>query len=73
MWPKAAWQFWRDLSPLSIIRKIFEGAMLIRTLPTSLLQIFCEAILNFQVIVKSVKDPCDNFKSNSHAKMFQHT
>ena len=41
--------------------KIFEGKMLIRTLPTTFLQIFCEENLDFQVIVKSNMDPDDNF------------
>ena len=39
--------------------------MLIRTLSTTLLEIFFEIILNFQVIVKSIKDPEDNFKKIS--------
>ena len=46
-------------------RKIFDGDMLIRTLTTTLLQIFLKINLNFQVIVKSIKDPDDNFKMNS--------
>ena len=45
MRPKAAWQFWGNLSRESIAWKIFEGEMLIRTLPTTLLQIFCKVIL----------------------------
>ena len=44
--------------------KIFIGEMLIRTLPTSLLQIFCKIILNSKVIVKSIIDPDDNFCNN---------
>ena len=35
-----------------------EG-MLIRTLPSVLLQIFCKIILNFKVIIKCIKDPED--------------
>ena len=31
---------------------ISEGEMLFRTLPTTLLQIFCKIIFNFQVVVK---------------------
>ena len=33
--------------------------MLITKLLINLIQIFCEIILNFQVIVKSIKDPDD--------------
>ena len=36
--------------------------MLIRTLSTTVLEILCKIILNFQVIVKSITDPEDNFK-----------
>ena len=43
--------------------------MLIRTLSTTLLEIFCEIILTFQVIVKSIKDPEDNFKKISEVLM----
>ena len=39
--------------------------MLFRTLPTTLLQIFCKIILNTQVIVKNVIDPNYNFSRNS--------
>ena len=35
--------------------------MSIRTLPSTLLQIYCTTILNFKVIVKSTIDPEDNF------------
>ena len=35
--------------------------MFIRTSRTTLLQIFCKIIINFQVIVKSIFDPDDNF------------
>ena len=41
--------------------------MLIKTLPTTLHQIFCKIILNSEVIVKSIKDPDDNVKRNSQA------
>ena len=52
-------------SGFSTIGKIFEGEMLIRTLPTTLLQIFCKIILNSKVIVKSIIDPDDNSWMNS--------
>ena len=41
--------------------KIFDGEILIRTLATTLLQIFCKIILNLWDIVKSILDPDDNF------------
>ena len=39
--------------------------MLNKKLPTTLPQTFCEIIFNFQVIIKSIKDLDENFKSNS--------
>ena len=45
--------------------KIFQGEMLFRTLPTTLLQIFCKIILNSKVIVKRIFDPDDTFWRNS--------
>ena len=39
---------------------MFQEGMLIRTSPTTLLQIFCKIILNSQVIVKSIIDPDNN-------------
>ena len=39
--------FWRNL-----LEKSFEGEMLIRTLPATLLHIFCKIILNSNVISK---------------------
>ena len=62
---KTAWWFWWNLLAKSIFQELFEGEMYIRILPTTLLQMFSKSILNFWVIVKSVKDPDDNFKSNS--------
>ena len=47
-------------------RKIFEGDISIRTLPTTLFQIFCKIIINFIIIVKSTLDPDDNFKRNAY-------
>ena len=41
--------------------------MIIRTLPTTPLVIFCKILLHFQVIVKSAKDPDDSCKCNSYA------
>ena len=42
-----------------------EGEMLIRIVPTTLLQIFRKTILNYKDIVKSIIDPDDNFSKNS--------
>ena len=39
--------------------KIFEEEMLVSTLPTTLLQIFCKIALILQVIVKGIVDPYD--------------
>ena len=43
--------------------------MLIRTLPTISLQIFCKMIINSKVIIKSIIDPDDNFWRNSQVLM----
>ena len=48
-----------------LIKKIFEGEMFIRMLQPTLLQIKKKKILYFRVTDKSIKDPDDNFKSNS--------
>ena len=45
--------------------KIFEGEMFIRILPTTLIQIFCENLLYFQVIFKSMKIADDTFLGKS--------
>ena len=42
--------------------------MFIRILPTTLLQIFCENLLYFQVIFKSVKIADDTFLGNSECE-----
>ena len=49
-------------------QKIFEGEMFIRILPTTLLQIFCENLLYFQVIFKSMKIADDTFLGNSECE-----
>ena len=41
----------------SIFWKIFQGEMLNRTLPTILLQIFCECVLPLEVMFESVIGP----------------
>ena len=45
----------------SLIGKLFEGEMLFRTLPISLLQIFSKIILNSKDSAKGILDPDDNF------------
>ena len=42
--------------------------MFIRILPTTLLQIFCENLLYFQVIFKSMKIADDTFLGNSECE-----
>ena len=49
--------FNKNLYGESEVVKIFEGGMMIRTLPTYLLQIFCERFCNSQVIVKNMINP----------------
>ena len=48
-----------------IVRKIFDGEMLIRTYPTTLPEMFCKIILNFKVMVKSSLGPEDYLLRNS--------
>ena len=43
--PQKACRFWRFLSKRSKIWKIFEGEILTRTQPPTLLQVFCESML----------------------------
>ena len=47
--------------------EIFEDEMLSKTLPTILTQIFYKNVFNFEVIVKNIIDPDDNFMSNYFA------
>ena len=41
--------------------KMFEGDMIIRTIPVSVLQIFCKIIVNFEVFIKGIISSDDNF------------
>ena len=52
----------------AFLSKIFEGEMFIRIFPTTLLQIFCENLLYFQVIFKSMKIAYDTFLGNSECE-----
>ena len=40
---KAVWQFWWNLAGKSIVRKMFDREILIKTLHTTVLRIFCES------------------------------
>ena len=50
------------------MRKIFEGKMLIRASPTTLLQIFYKIILNSQVVINYDIDTHDKFLRNLQGK-----
>ena len=52
----------------AFLSKIFEGEMFIRILPTTLLQIFCENLLNLKVIFKSMKIADDTFLVKSECE-----
>ena len=54
---ETAWRFWWNLSSKSIVWKIVEGKMLMRTLQSTFLQIFCNIILNSKSIAKSSINP----------------
>ena len=58
--PKNVWLFRWYISNVSLSKKIFEGEILIRAQPTTLLQIFRELILYSKDIFKSVKVPDDS-------------
>ena len=45
----------------AFLSNIFEGEMFIRILLTTLLRIFCENLLYFHVIFKSMKEADDTF------------
>ena len=47
--------------------------MIIRTIPTTLLQKICKIIFDFQVMVKGITGPDDNFGRNFSALMGQLT
>ena len=49
--PKTSRQFSENLAGKSIVRKIFDQDVFIRTLPTTLLQIFCKTIPTSKVVV----------------------
>ena len=52
----------------AFLSKLFEGEMFIRILPTTLLQIFRENLLYFQVIFKSMKIADNTFPGNSECE-----
>ena len=58
---KTAWRFYWNIVGKSIIRKIFDGEMFIRSLLTTLSQFFDKIIPNSKIIVKGIRDPDDNF------------
>ena len=61
---KTSLTIFRNLTVKSKIGKIFEGGMLLRIIPTTLLQIFCKSIDISKVITKSIVRPDD--RSQSH-------
>ena len=50
---------------------VIQEKVFIRTLPTTLVQIFCEIIFDSKVIVKSIVDAYDNFWRSSQALMVE--
>ena len=61
---KTALQFLRNIAGKSIFGKLFDEEMFIKTLLTTLLQIFRKIILNSKIAVKSIRDPDNNFWRN---------
>ena len=48
-------------------QKIFVGEMLIKTQDTTLLQIFCEFVINFKVFFISIRGPDKTFQEDLQA------
>ena len=59
--PKEVGQIWQKLTGEGVFGKMFEGETLIRTIPTTPIQVDCKIIPYFKVTVKSTIDPDDNF------------
>ena len=59
---KTPWLFFQYSFDQSFIQKIFQEEMLIKTQPTTPLEIFCEFMLHSCVILECIIDP-DDFKS----------
>ena len=57
--------FWLNHSSKNILWNIPKGEILVITLPTTPIEIFCNIILNFHVIVKRIKYPDENDSSGS--------
>ena len=49
-----------NIAGKNTVGKIFQGEIFFITPPTTLPQIFCKTIPNFEVIVKNILDPDDN-------------
>ena len=64
---KTAWLFWWFLSSKRNFLKIFEGEMLIKTQPTSFLQIFCEFLLNSKNVSINILGPDDSRQGDHQA------
>ena len=54
----------KDFCHVGIHWREFEGEMVIRALPTNLIQIFCGIILSSKVVVKSIIDLDEDFYRN---------
>ena len=61
---KSFWQFWWNLAGKCIVRKIFDGEMLIETSLTTLHKLFSKMLLSSKVIAISITDPDDNLWRN---------
>ena len=48
-----------------MVEKVFEGKLLIKIIPSTLLLIFCKTDFNSKDMVKSITDPDNNFLGNS--------
>ena len=59
---ETAGQYQQTLTSKGIFLKKIEREILSRTLPTILFQIYCEGVLNFKVIIRSIEDTDNNIQ-----------
>ena len=67
--PKTTWLFWRYLVNKSDFQKILEATFLTKIQPKTLLQIFCEFMIDSKVILKSIKGPDNKCQGDLQAWM----
>ena len=67
--PEMAWQSWWFLPVKHVFGEIFQEDIIMKTPPTTLLELFCEYSRQFSFIPKSIIEPDEKFKNTAHACM----